>query len=121
MKVLNNYLSASSLAAACEAVLIGKRFGIDSDVMADVFNVSTGRSNATEVKLKQQINNQKYNAGFNMKLMFKDLRMAHALAGDMAVDAPGLAASAELYAKAVEVLGEAADHTEVMRLIEGQE
>jgi 3-hydroxyisobutyrate dehydrogenase len=121
MKVLNNYLSASGLAAACEAVLIGKRFGLDPDVMADVFNVSTGRSNATEVKLKQQINNHNYASGFTMELMSKDLKMANALAGDMAVDAPGLVACAELYARAVAELGGKADHTAVMRVIEGQE
>jgi len=119
MKVLNNYLSASGLAAACEAVLIGKRFGLDPDVMADVFNVSTGRSNATEVKLKQQVNNGKYAAGFTMKLMSKDLHMARALAGDMAVTAPGLTACAKLYARAVAELGGKADHTEVMKVIEG--
>jgi 3-hydroxyisobutyrate dehydrogenase len=119
MKVLNNYLSASGLAAACEAVLIGRRFGLDPDLMADVFNVSTGRSNATEVKLKQQVNNGKYAAGFTMELMAKDLRMAAAFAGDLGVEAKGLAACAELYARAVEVLGGTADHTEVMRLIEG--
>jgi len=119
MKVLNNYLSASGLAAACEAVLIGRRFGLDPDVMADVFNVSTGRNNATEVKLKQQVNNRKYAAGFTMKLMVKDLQMAAALAEDMEVDAPGLAACAGLYAEAAEALGGAVDHTEVMRVIEG--
>jgi 3-hydroxyisobutyrate dehydrogenase len=120
MKVLNNYLSASGLAAACEAVLIGRRFGLDPDVMADVFNVSTGRNNATEVKLKQQINNNRYASGFTIGLMAKDLSLAAVLAGDMEVDAPGLAACAGLYARAVQALGGAADHTEVMRLIAGE-
>jgi 3-hydroxyisobutyrate dehydrogenase len=118
MKVPNNYLSASGLAAACEAVLIGRRFGLDPDLMADVFNVSTGRSNATEVKLKQQVNNGRYAAGFTMELMAKDLRMAAALAGDMAVEAKGLAACVELYAEAAKALGGTADHTEVMKVIE---
>jgi len=119
MKVLNNYLSASGLAAACEAVLIGRRFGLDPDVMADVFNVSTGKNNATEVKLKQQINSGKFAAGFTMGLMAKDLSLAAALARDMGVEAEGLADCAALYARAVERLGAGADHTEVMRLIEG--
>ena len=87
--------------------------------MADVFNVSTGRSNATEVKLKQQVNNGRYASGFTMGLMEKDLRMANALAGDMEVDAPGLAACAGLYARAMAELGGKADHTEVMKVIEG--
>jgi 3-hydroxyisobutyrate dehydrogenase len=121
MKVLNNYLSASGLAAACEAVLIGRRFGLDPDVMADVFNVSTGRNNATEVKLKQQVNNRNYGSGFTMGLMAKDLALASALAGDMGVEAEGLTACAALYAEAVAALGAGADHTEVMRLIEKAE
>ena len=118
MKVLNNYLSASGLAAACEAVLVGRRFGLDPDVMADVFNVSTGRNNATDVKLKQHINNQKYAAGFTMGLMAKDLRMAAALARDLGVNGEGLAACRDLYDRSEAALGPKADHTEVMRLIE---
>lgn len=117
MKVLNNYLSASGLAAACEAVAIGRRFGLDPDLMADVFNVSTGRNNATEVKLKQHVNSGRYASGFAMELMAKDLSLAAALARDLGAEAPGLAACTELYAKAVEALGGTADHTEVMRLI----
>jgi 3-hydroxyisobutyrate dehydrogenase len=117
MKLLNNYLSASGLAAACEAVLIGRAFGLDPDLMADVFNVSTGKNNATEVKLKQHVNNGKFAAGFAMGLMAKDLTLAKKLAGDMAVDAKGLDACQALYARAVEELGEAADHTEVIKLL----
>ena len=118
MKVLNNYLSASGLAAACEAVLIGRRFGLDPDLMADVFNVSTGRNNATEVKLKQHVNTGKYASGFAMSLMTKDLRMAAALARDLGVAAPGLGSCADLYARALEMLGEGSDHTEVMKIFE---
>lgn len=120
MKVLNNYLSASGLAAACEAVAIGRRFGLDPDVMADIFNVSTGKNNATEVKLKQQVNNAKYGSGFTMGLMAKDLSLAAALAFDMGVNAKGLADCAALYARAVGTLGGGADHTEVMKLIAGE-
>lgn len=118
MKLLNNYLSASGLAAACEAVLIGRAFGLDPDLMADVFNVSTGKNNATEVKLKQHVNSGKFAAGFAMGLMAKDLTLAKKLAGDMAVDARGLDACQQLFARAVEALGEGADHTEVMKLLE---
>ncbi len=120
MKVLNNYLSASGLAAACEAVLIGQRFGLDPDVMADVFNVSTGRNNATDVKLKQHINNEAYAAGFTMGLMAKDLCMAAALAADLDLPAEGLLACRDLYDRAEAALGPKADHTEVMRILASQ-
>jgi 3-hydroxyisobutyrate dehydrogenase len=118
MKLLNNYLSAVSTAASSEAVLVGRAFGLDPDLMADVFNGSTGKSNATEVKLKQHINNRKFASGFTMGLMAKDLTLARKLAADMQVDAKGLAAIQELYARAAETLGEAEDHTAIIKMFE---
>ncbi len=120
MKVLNNYLSAAGLAAACEALLVGQNFGLDPDVMADVFNVSTGRNNATDVKLKQHINNNRYASGFTMGLMAKDLALACRLAEEMQVDARGLGAMALLYREGADSLGDGADHTAVMKQIEAQ-
>ena len=121
MKLLNNYLSASGLAAASEAVLIGQKFGLDPDVMADVFNGSTGMNNATKVKLKQHINNRAFASGFTMGLMSKDLTMARKLAGDMGVNAEGLDAAQKLFASAVKQLGDDADHTEVIRTMEDED
>ena len=118
MKLLNNFLSATSTAAASEAVLIGRAFGLDPDLMADVFNGSTGKSNATEVKLKQHINNRNFASGFTMGLMAKDLTLARRLSEDMGVDAAGLQACQRLFARAAERLGEGADHTEIIRLLE---
>lgn len=117
MKLLNNYLSASGLAAASEAVLIGRKFGLDPDVMADVFNGSTGMNNATKVKLKQHINNEAFATGFTMGLMSKDLTLGRQLAGDLGVTAEGLTACQELFSRSLEELGSAADHTEVFRTI----
>jgi 3-hydroxyisobutyrate dehydrogenase len=39
-KALNNYVSAAGLAAACEAVIVGKAFGLDPARMIDVINAS---------------------------------------------------------------------------------
>ena len=117
MKLLNNYLSASGLAAASEAVLIGEKFGLDPDVMADVFNGSTGMNNATKVKLKQHINNQAFATGFTMGLMSKDLTLAAQLAADMGIDAQGLALAQQMFARATGELGEDADHSEVIKIL----
>ncbi len=48
MKALNNYLAGAAKAAACEAIAIGRRFGLDPAVMTDVINASTGRSFVSE-------------------------------------------------------------------------
>ena len=117
MKLLNNYLSAAGLAAACEAVTVGKAFGLDPDVMADVFNGSTGKNNATEVKLKQHVNSEAYGTGFSMGLMAKDLALGARLTGDLGLEADGLMAMKALFAKGVEAFGGDADHTEIAKLL----
>ena len=76
MKALNNYVSAAGLAAAAEALRIGQGFGLDPVLMTDILNASTGRNNATEVKLKQFVISRSFNSGFPLRLMAKDVRTA---------------------------------------------
>ena len=75
-KVLNNYVSAAGLAAAAEAVLVAERFGIDPQTLINVINASTGRNNSTENKFAQFILNGKFNSGFALGLMAKDITLA---------------------------------------------
>ena len=65
MKSLNNYLSGIGLVAAVEAVEIGRRFGLDPSLMVDILNASTGRNNATENKMKQQVLSQILRVGLH--------------------------------------------------------
>src|SRR5262249_61358260 len=83
MKALNNYVSAAGLVAAVEALEVGRKFGLDPTLMADILNVSSGKNNTTELKLKQFIISETFDDGFPLRLMAKDVRtaddMAHAL------------------------------------------
>ena len=88
MKCLNNYVAATGLAAVCEAVLIGKRFGLDPEVMADILNVSTGKNFASEHLLKQHIISGSFSAGFTLGLMTKDVTIAADLGEQVGLDAP---------------------------------
>ena len=49
MKLANNFLSATALAATSEAVAFGMAHGLDMRTIVDVLNVSTGRNSATVV------------------------------------------------------------------------
>ncbi|MEH3147947.1 MAG: NAD(P)-dependent oxidoreductase [Methylobacterium frigidaeris] len=113
MKALNNYVSAAGLTAACEAVRVGERFGLDPTLMADILNVSTGRNNATEVKLKPFVIPRTYASGFALGLMAKDLRTADDLARHLGVPAPFSHACAALWDEALAELGPGADHTAI--------
>jgi 3-hydroxyisobutyrate dehydrogenase len=116
-KVLNNYVSAAGLAAAAEAVQIAERFGIDPQTLINVINASTGRNNSTENKFAQFILNGKFNSGFALGLMAKDLTLAMEVAQACDVPAELGRATLELWKKAERAVGGAADHTEVARYV----
>jgi 3-hydroxyisobutyrate dehydrogenase len=75
IKLLNNFLSATALAASSEAVAFGVSQGIDMKVILDIVNASTGRNTATEDKFPRRIVNEKYDAGFTAKLQLKDIKL----------------------------------------------
>lgn len=119
-KALNNFVSAAGLLAAAEAVCIGQKFGIDPHVLVNVINASTGRNNSTENKFAQFILNGKFNSGFALGLMAKDLALAMELAGACGVTAGLGHATLDLWKKAEKALGAAADHTEIARYVGDQ-
>lgn len=117
MKALNNYVSAAGLVAACEALLVARQFGLDADVVVDVLNASTGRNNSTEVKMKPFVISERFNSGFSLALMAKDLRIAANLARHFNLDAREMAFVADLWERAGASLPAGADHTEIYRYI----
>lgn len=74
-KLLNNFLSATAMAATTEAVLFGLAQGLDMKTILDVVNVSTGRNTATSDKFPNRILSETYDAGFHAALMSKDVRL----------------------------------------------
>ncbi|MBV8793170.1 MAG: NAD(P)-dependent oxidoreductase, partial [Pseudolabrys sp.] len=50
MKLANNVLSACNMAAACEAVVLAIKSGLDAKVAVDVMNAGSGRNSATQDK-----------------------------------------------------------------------
>jgi 3-hydroxyisobutyrate dehydrogenase len=73
MKLLNNFLSATALAATSEAVLAGSRLGLNIEQMINVINASSGRNTASTDKFPQSVIPQTYDYGFAASLMSKDV------------------------------------------------
>jgi 3-hydroxyisobutyrate dehydrogenase len=73
MKLANNFLSATALAATSEAVAFGVAHGLDMTTMIEVLNVSTGRNSATTDKFPNRILTGTYDAGFSTAHMTKDV------------------------------------------------
>jgi 3-hydroxyisobutyrate dehydrogenase len=118
MKALNNMVSAAGLISALEAILIGRRFGLEPELMVDILNASTGRNNSTENKLKQFVLSGRYDSGFGLDLMVKDLRAAIGLAEELQIaSVVGHSTLREAEAAAAD-LGRGVDHTAIARYLE---
>jgi 3-hydroxyisobutyrate dehydrogenase len=118
MKALNNLVSAGGFLIGIEALLIGQRFGLDPAVMTDVLNAATGMNNSTQKKFKQFVLSRKFDAGFTMGLLAKDLSIALQVGRETATPTPFAALCREMVASALAMYGPDADHTEVARLSE---
>lgn len=75
VKLLNNFLSATALAATSEAMAFAEAVGLDMGTVLDVLNVSSGRSAATEDKFLHHVVTGTYASGFASALMAKDVRL----------------------------------------------
>lgn len=75
VKLLNNFLSATAMAATSEAIAFGVRQGIEMAKILEVVNVSTGRNTATDDKFPRRIINEAYDAGFTAQLQTKDITL----------------------------------------------
>lgn len=118
-KALNNLVSATNLAAAAEALTVARSVGIEPDVMVDVLNASTGRSQASEVKYPKHVLTGSYDSGFAMDLMIKDLGIARSLAEAQGARIPVMDAAYAAAVRARDVLGGTdLDHTELARYYE---
>jgi 3-hydroxyisobutyrate dehydrogenase-like beta-hydroxyacid dehydrogenase len=75
MKLANNFLSATALAATSEAIAFGRSVGLDMATMLDVLNGSSGQNTATSDKFPNHVLNERYASGFTNSLMNKDLQL----------------------------------------------
>ena len=115
MKALNNLVSAGGFLIGVEALLIGKKFGLDPAVMVDILNASTGVNNSTQAKFKQFVLSESFAAGFALDLMVKDIGIALDVADGLDVNAPFSQLCRNIWAAAQADLGAGRDHTELAR------
>ena len=85
MKLVNNMLSATAMAATSEAMAVATRAGIAPDIALDILNVSSGRNSATQDKFPKDVITGTFNYGFLMQLLLKDVKLFEELADEMRV------------------------------------
>jgi 3-hydroxyisobutyrate dehydrogenase-like beta-hydroxyacid dehydrogenase len=73
LKLANNFLAATALAAASEAITFGLSVGLTMETMLDVLGRASGQSNAITDKFPNHVLTGRYASGFANTLMAKDV------------------------------------------------
>lgn len=115
VKALNNLMSAGHLLLSSEALIAGRRFGLDPAVMLEIINAASGRSASTENKWPNYVLPEKYDAGFAIRLMVKDIRLALGIEHATGVPAGASEAVLAAWEAALADLPPDADHTTIAR------
>jgi 3-hydroxyisobutyrate dehydrogenase len=117
-KALNNLMSSANMIVASEALIAGRRFGLDPAVMLEIINGSTGRSGATENKWPQFVLTEKFDMGFTMRLTVKDIRLALGIEHATGTPSPVSEAVLAAWETALSELPGNADHSEIARWLD---
>jgi 3-hydroxyisobutyrate dehydrogenase-like beta-hydroxyacid dehydrogenase len=118
MKLANNLLSATAMAATAEAVVFGVKSGLDPTVMCDVINAGSGRNTASTDKVPRQVITRRFGQGFATGLMYKDVRLCLEEAAAAGVPMPVATGVRAMWARANDELGPDSDMTAIVQLIE---
>ncbi|MBV9260965.1 MAG: NAD(P)-dependent oxidoreductase [Pseudolabrys sp.] len=118
MKLANNVLSACNMAAACEAVVLAVKSGLDAKVAVDVMNAGSGRNSATQDKFPKSILTRKFDWGFATSLMTKDVRLALQEMKALNVPHDIMDAVERAWETAITELGAGSDFTEIVKPVE---
>jgi 3-hydroxyisobutyrate dehydrogenase len=112
MKSLNNVIAAATYCATAEALAIGMKFGLETGTVIDVVNASTGRSFVSEVVFGTGVLTGRYDSGFQLGLLAKDVGIADHLADSAELDAPTVRLVSERWQRARDRVGPVADHSQ---------
>ena len=118
VKALNNLMSAAHLLASSEALIAGRRFGLDPAVMLEIINGSSGRSGSTETKWPRYVLTESYNAGFPVRLMVKDIKLALGIERATGTRSVVSEATVAAWSEALNDLPPDADHTAIARWLD---
>ena len=118
MKLANNFLSATAMAATSEAVAMGVKAGLDAAVMIDVINAGSGRTTASDGKFPQAVLPRTFNYGFTTALMLKDVRLCVEEARGLDVPNHVMSAVLDQWELTNSEFGGDSDFTNIVKMIE---
>jgi 3-hydroxyisobutyrate dehydrogenase-like beta-hydroxyacid dehydrogenase len=118
MKLANNFLSATAVAATSESVVMGVKAGLDPAVMIDVINSGSGMNTASRDKFPRAILPRTFDYGFATGLMVKDVRLFLEEAKSLGLSMEVAEAVGRLWEVVIREMGAESDFTTAIKPIE---
>jgi 3-hydroxyisobutyrate dehydrogenase len=118
LKAVNNALLAVNIQAAGEGLAALVKLGVPADKALEVINASSGRSNVTENLIGARVVSREWPRTFRLALLDKDVGIALKVLHDTGVPSHAIGMAKQVYGAARTVLGEEADHVELVKEIE---
>lgn len=118
MRALDGMLAAVNFAASIEALQIGRRFGLDLDLMLDTFNGSGGASHATTAEIGAYVLTGRFDSGLAIDQVLQEVTEALAVAQSTRTEVPLSRLAGELWRMAAAGLAPGADHTALAKWYE---
>jgi 3-hydroxyisobutyrate dehydrogenase len=115
-KIANNLLCAAHLAIAGEVTRMAAKAGVPTDRLLMGINAGSGRSFVTEFNFPTWVSSGKFDSGFTMKLMRKDVRLSQELIGALDIDLPMSRKVADLWAASAETIADDEDFNRIVEL-----
>jgi 3-hydroxyisobutyrate dehydrogenase len=117
-KIINNLLTGIHLLATSEAVRAAESVGVDPEKLIEALSGGSGRNSATLTNYPTWILNNKFDSGFTMKLMRKDVHLAMDLLSSQGVNAPIAVEAGRLWAESAKTIGDAEDFNRIVQFTE---
>lgn len=111
-KLVNNLLAAAHMVTTSEGLKLALAAGISPEAALRVLNAASGKSMISEVHFPTWIMNDRFDSGFSMGLMRKDVRLAQEMAQRTGADNPLTSVVAKLWADAAH-LNDSDDFTQM--------
>ncbi len=119
LKLANNILSATALAATSEALVMGVKAGLDPEVMLQAINLGSGRNSATLDKIPRDVLTHNFAFGAAMDILLKDIDMAVAEGEGLGVPMRVCQSTRQFFRLVQAQLGGDADITRVAEWVAG--
>lgn len=117
-KIINNLLTGVHLLVTSEAVRAAEAAGVNPEKLIEALNGGSGRNSATLTNYPTWIFSDKFDSGFTMKLMRKDVRLAMDLLSSQGVNAPIALEAGRLWAASAKTIGDAEDFNRIVQFVD---